>query len=157
MTINKISNIVYIVTIATSFGSLLSFNFVNSAFSAAVPLIAIKTGDSTLNKNLHSFYSCIGKAIKSNQQKSGISSYFTHEPTRNEVIDCFNSNILHQNTAQGTGQNMHLNQKGKWEYQDEYTKKTKYPNIEYNCICHIFCNTYSDCIYWLCKCINKIH
>jgi hypothetical protein len=113
MSINKISNIFYIIAIASSFGSLLSFNFVNNAFSTAAPLIAIKTGDSTLDKNLHSFYSCIGKAIKSNQLKSGISSYFAHEPTKNEVIDRFNSNIVHQSTGQGTNQNMHLNQKGK--------------------------------------------
>ncbi|HEY0579163.1 MAG TPA: hypothetical protein VGC75_00510, partial [Candidatus Nitrosocosmicus sp.] len=51
---------------------------------------------------LHSFFSCVGKATKSNQHVSGISSYFKHEPTRNEVIDCYNSNILHQGTDQGT-------------------------------------------------------
>lgn len=103
----------YIITIVTSFGPLLSFNFVNNAFSSAAPLIAIKTGDPTVDKNLHSFYSCIGKAIKSNQHKSGISSYFTHEPTKKEMIDCFSSNIVHQSTCQGTNQNMNPNQKGK--------------------------------------------
>lgn len=93
---------VYIITIVTSFGSLLSFHFVNNAFSQAVPLIPINTGDSALDKNLHSFYSCVGKAIKSNQHVSGISSYFTHEPTRNEVTDCYNNNILHQGTDKST-------------------------------------------------------
>jgi hypothetical protein len=105
MTINKISNMVYIITIITSFGSLLSFHFVNSAFSQAVPLIPINTGDPVLDKNLHSFYSCVGKAIKSNQNVDGISSYFKHEPTRNEVIDCYNSKILQQGTDKNTDKN----------------------------------------------------
>src|SRR6476469_3243279 len=105
MTINKISNMVYIITIVTSFGSLLSFHFVNNAFAQAVPLIPINTGHSALDKNLHSFFNRVGKAIKSNQHKSGISSYFTHEPTKNEVIDCYNSNILHQSADKGTDKN----------------------------------------------------
>ena len=96
---------VYIITIITSFGSLLSFHFVNNAFSQAVPLIPINTGDSVLDKNLHSFYSCVGKAIKSNQHVAGISSYFKHEPTRNEVIDCYNSNILQPGTDKSTDKN----------------------------------------------------
>jgi hypothetical protein len=98
---------VYIITIITSFGSLLSFHFVNNAFSQAVPLIPINTGDSVLDKNLHSFYSCVGKAIRSNQNVDGISSYFKHEPTRNEVIDCYNSNIqgTDKNTNSGTDKN----------------------------------------------------
>ena len=113
MTINKISNMVYIIAIVTSFGSLLSFHFVNNAFSQAVPLIPINTGDSALDKNLHSFYRCVGKAIKSNQHVSGISSYFKHEPTRNEVTDCYNSSIQHQgtdkNSDKGTDKNANQN------------------------------------------------
>ncbi len=105
MTMNKFNNMVYILTIVTSFGSLLSFNFVNSAFSVAVPLITINTGDPVLDKDLHSFYSCVGKAIKINQQDSTVSTYFKHEPTKNQVIECYNSHIAHQSTNQDTTQN----------------------------------------------------
>ena len=45
----------YIITIVTSFGPLLSFNFVNNAFSSAAPLIAIKTGDPTVDKKSAQF------------------------------------------------------------------------------------------------------
>ncbi len=93
MTINQFSNIVYVIAIITSLGLLLSFNFVNSAFSIAVPLIPINTGSSDLDSSIPHFFSCIHHAVHSNQDISDISPYFKHEPTKNEVIDCYHNTI----------------------------------------------------------------
>jgi hypothetical protein len=93
MTINKFGNMVYVITIVTSLGLLLSFNFVNSAFSIAVPLIEIHTGSSALDNSMPHFFSCIHHAVHSNEDRSDISAYFKHEPTKNEVIDCYDKTI----------------------------------------------------------------
>jgi hypothetical protein len=84
---------IYIITIVTSFGLLLSFNFINSAFSKAVPLVNIHTGSSASDDRILHFFSCVHKAVHSNQDKSGISFYFTHEPTKNEVISCYHNTV----------------------------------------------------------------
>ena len=93
MTINQFSNIVYGIAIVPSFGLLLSLSFVNIAFSIAVPLIPIDTGSQDLDQNIPKFFSCIHHAVHSNQEVSDISAYFKHEPTKNEVIDCFDNTI----------------------------------------------------------------
>jgi hypothetical protein len=93
MAINKFSNLVYVITIVTSFGLLLSFNFVNSAFSRAVPLTKLDTGSSALDDSIPHFFSCIHHAVHSNEHKSDISAYFKHEPTKNEVISCYHKTI----------------------------------------------------------------
>jgi hypothetical protein len=93
MTRNQFSNMVYVMTIVPSFGLLISLNFVNSAFSIAVPLIPIDTGSSDLDNSIPNFFSCIHHAVHLNQDVSDISAYFKHEPTKNEVIDCFDNTI----------------------------------------------------------------
>jgi hypothetical protein len=93
MNTNQLNNMVYVITIVPSFGLLLSLNFINSAFSIAVPLIPINTGSSDLDNNIPNFFSCIHHAVHSNQHISDISPYFKHEPTKNEVIDCYNNTI----------------------------------------------------------------
>lgn len=59
------------------------------AFSQAVPLVKIDTGNSALDKEIHQFYSCINKSVKSNQDDDSLKSYFKHEPTKHEVIACY--------------------------------------------------------------------
>ena len=81
-----------IVTIVSSFG-LLSSYIVSNAFSEAVPVPKPHTGNSALDKSFPKFFSCINTAIKSNQHTKGIKSYFTHETTRNEMVNCFNKTI----------------------------------------------------------------
>ncbi len=81
-----------LVTIVSSFGLLSSF-VVSNAFSQAVTVPKPHTGNSALDKSFSKFFSCLNSAIKSNQHIKGIKSYFTHEPTRNEMINCFNKTI----------------------------------------------------------------
>jgi len=81
-----------LMTIVTSFG-LLSSYVVNNAFSQAVPVPKAHTSNTALDKSFPKFFSCLNSAIKSNQHVKGINSYFTHEPTRNEMADCFNKTI----------------------------------------------------------------
>ncbi len=93
MTIKQFIKMVYVIPIVITFGLLISLNFVNSAFSIAVPLIPINTGNSNLDNSIPDFFSCIHHAIHFNQDISDISPYFKHEPTKNEVIDCYYNTI----------------------------------------------------------------
>jgi hypothetical protein len=47
----------------------------------SVPLTAIKTGDTTLDKTIQSFYNCI--------KKTGHTGGSKPEPSKSEVIDCY--------------------------------------------------------------------
>jgi hypothetical protein len=49
--------------------------------SGPVPLTAIKTGDTTLDKTIQSFYNCI--------KKTGHTGGSKPEPSKSEVIDCY--------------------------------------------------------------------
>src|SRR4030095_13459758 len=76
-----------IVLIMTS----LIFNYsqVNSVYGDAVPLIRIDSGNDTLDKFLPKFYDCIEDAVKSSKSEQK-DPYFKNEPTKNEVIKCYN-------------------------------------------------------------------
>ena len=93
MSITRANKMMVIMTIVSSFGLLLSSNVVNSAFSAAVPVPNPNTGDKQLDKSIPKFFSCLKSAIKENQHVDGIKAYFLHEPTVNEMHDCFQKNI----------------------------------------------------------------
>ena len=49
--------------------------------SGSVPLTAIKTGDTALDKTIQSFYNCI--------KKTGHTGGSKPEPSKSEVIDCY--------------------------------------------------------------------
>ena len=53
----------------------------NSGSGGSVPLTAIKTGDTTLDKTIQSFYNCI--------KKTGHTGGSKPEPSKSEVIDCY--------------------------------------------------------------------
>ncbi len=93
MSITRANKMMVIMTIVSSFGLLLSSNVVNSAFSAAVPVPNPNTGDKQLDKSIPKFFSCLKSAIKENQHVDGIKAYFLHEPTVNEMHECFQKNI----------------------------------------------------------------
>ena len=77
---------------------LYTINFINSAFSKAVPLIHLQPRSLDVDKNIHNFFSCIHHAVHSNQGMSDISVYFKYEPTKNEGIYCYN-NIIKSNIS----------------------------------------------------------
>ena len=52
-----------------------------SSSGGSVPLTAIKTGDTTLDKTIQSFYNCI--------KKTGHTGGSKPEPSKSEVIDCY--------------------------------------------------------------------
>ena len=93
MSITRAHKIMVIMTIVSSFGLLLSSNVVKGAFSAAVPVPDPNTGDKQLDKSIPKFFSCLKSAIKDNQHVEGIKAYFLHEPTVNEMHDCFQKTI----------------------------------------------------------------
>jgi uncharacterized membrane-anchored protein YjiN (DUF445 family) len=97
MSLTISNKMIAVMTIVSSFGFLLSSNIVNNAFSAAVPVSDPNTGDKQLDKAIPDFFSCLKSAIKDNQKVDGIKSYFLHEPTVNEMHDCFQKTIENNN------------------------------------------------------------
>ena len=65
-----------------------SFNTFSVAFSKAVDLIELNSGNSTLDKNLPLFYDCIDEAVDSSENTEE-DPYFKDEPTKNEVVSCY--------------------------------------------------------------------
>ena len=53
----------------------------NRSSGGSVPLTAIKTGDTALDKTIQSFYNCI--------KKTGHTGGSKPEPSKSEVIDCY--------------------------------------------------------------------
>jgi hypothetical protein len=87
-----------IVLFATVFVILVASHIDNAAFSQAVPLVDVETGNTTLDNALPDFYDCIDESIKTND-RSGLDSYFEKEPTKNEVTTCYYK--IFNNTSQG--------------------------------------------------------
>ena len=65
--------------------------FVNWAF--AVELIPLNGTNSTLNQALPIFYDCIDKAVEQSVNVEE-DAYFKEEPTKNEVVTCYNKVLI---------------------------------------------------------------
>ena len=68
--------------------------FVNWAF--AVELIPLNGTNSTLNQALPIFYDCIDKAVEQSVNVEE-DAYFKEEPTKNEVVTCYNKVLIDAN------------------------------------------------------------
>jgi hypothetical protein len=62
----------------------------NLASGQAVPLIPLRTGNLTLDREIPLFYKCIQKEVKSSTNAND-DPYFKSEPTKEEVFKCYNS------------------------------------------------------------------
>jgi hypothetical protein len=84
----KILAIVIVLAVVAQIG------FVNWAY--AVELIPLNGTNSTLNQALPIFYDCIDKAVEQsvNVQED---AYFKEEPTKNEVVACYNKVLIDSN------------------------------------------------------------
>lgn len=64
----------------------------NSTSPGQVILIPINTGNPKLDHDIHSFYSCIKKAIKESKPIDASEyNYFATEPTKVEVNNCYHN------------------------------------------------------------------
>jgi len=65
----------------------------DKAYSQAVDLIEINSGNQTLDRGLPQFYDCIDEKI---EESKGVEedSYFEKEPTKHEVKSCYNESLL---------------------------------------------------------------
>jgi len=62
----------------------------NAALGQAVPLIPLRTGNLTLDRQIPLFYKCIQKEVKSSINAND-DPYFKSEPTKEEVFKCYSS------------------------------------------------------------------
>lgn len=67
----------------------LQFDISTKAFSQAVPLTEINTGNSILDKSVKEFYDCIEEEIDKSKGDPDQISYFEDEPTKHEVTTCY--------------------------------------------------------------------
>jgi hypothetical protein len=65
----------------------------HKAYSQAVDLIEINSGNQTLDSELPQFYDCIDEKIDSSKGAEQ-DSYFEKEPTKHEVTSCYNEILL---------------------------------------------------------------
>ena len=65
----------------------------HKAYSQAVDLIEINSGNQTLDSGLPQFYDCIDEKIDSSKGAEQ-DSYFEKEPTKHEVTSCYNEILL---------------------------------------------------------------
>ncbi len=69
----------------TAFTAVLQFGSANLAFSQAVELLPINTGNETLDGSLPVFYECIEEAVDASANAPQQVPYFEDEPTKIEV------------------------------------------------------------------------
>ena len=87
---NQYTNTLFtIVVVITTFTTILQIGSANLAFSQAVELLPIITGNETLDTSLPVFYECIEEAVDASVNAPEQASYFEDEPTKNEVRECY--------------------------------------------------------------------
>ena len=92
---NRNTNTIFsVVVIITTFTALLQLGSTNLAFSQAVDLIPINTGNDTLNGILPVFYECIEDAVDASENAPEQATYFEDEPTKNEVRVCYQEVLI---------------------------------------------------------------
>ncbi len=88
--------------IITAFTALLQFGSTNLAFSQAVDLLPINTGNVTLDGSLPVFYECIDEAVDASENAPHQAPYFEDEPTKNEVRACYQEVFIENPVEQVT-------------------------------------------------------
>ncbi len=91
-----------VLAISLSSAVLIMGLFLHSAVAASVPLLKIKTDNSTLKHELPKFYHCISSAVWHSKDKQS-DPYFKTEPTKNEVLKCFNKVLAKEDAKKESG------------------------------------------------------
>lgn len=87
---NQNTNTVFAaIVIFTTFTATLQLGSTNLAFSQAVELIPVNTGNETLDGGIPLFYQCIEEALDASENAPEQASYFEDEPTKNEMRECY--------------------------------------------------------------------
>jgi hypothetical protein len=81
-----------------TFSIVLQIGFANTAQAATVKMLPINSSNATLVKDLPKFYSCIKKTVKESVNEQ-TDPYFKDEPTKNEVVGCYNHIFLKNDSA----------------------------------------------------------
>jgi hypothetical protein len=86
---NQNKNAIFAIgVIITAFNAVLQLDPNDLAYSQAVDLIPINTGNVTLDSSLPVFYECIEEAVDASENAQQ-APYFEDEPTKNEVRGCY--------------------------------------------------------------------
>ncbi|MEJ7641874.1 MAG: hypothetical protein WKF36_06730, partial [Candidatus Nitrosocosmicus sp.] len=100
---NLTTNTIFtIAVVVTAFTAVLQYGPANLAFSQAVELIPINTGNVTLDGSLPVFYECIEEAVDTSENAPHQAPYFEDEPTKNEVRGCYQEVLIDNPVEPGT-------------------------------------------------------
>ena len=92
---NKATNTIFVIAVVvTAFNVVLQFYPANLAFSQAVDLLPINTGNETLDGSLPVFFECMEEAVDAGENAHYQASYFEDEPTKNEVRKCYQEVLI---------------------------------------------------------------
>ncbi len=83
------NTVLTVVVVITTFTAMLQLDSTNLAFSQAVDLIPINTGNETLDGGIPLFYQCIEEVVDASKNAPEQESYFENEPTKNEMRECY--------------------------------------------------------------------
>ena len=91
---NRNTNTIFSIgVIITAFTVIFPFGSTNLAFSQAVELLPVNTGNETLDSRLPVFYDCIEEAVDASANAPQ-APYFEDEPTKNEVRMCYQEVLI---------------------------------------------------------------
>ena len=97
-TLKATTAIISIIATILTLSIVLQMGFANIAQAVAVKMLPINSSNATLVKDLPKFYSCIKKAVKESVNEQ-TDPYFKDEPTKNEVVGCYNHVFLKNDSA----------------------------------------------------------
>ncbi len=95
-----------IAVVITTLTAILQIGSANLAFSQAVELLPINTGNETLDRSLPVFYECIEEAVDASVNAPEQASYFEDEPTRNEVRECYRAVFIDNPSEEASNDDM---------------------------------------------------
>ena len=94
------------VIVITTFTAMLQLGSTNLAFSQAVDLIPINTGNETLDGGIPLFYQCIEEAVDASENAPEQASYFEDEPTKNEMRECYRAVFVDKSIREANNVNI---------------------------------------------------
>ena len=92
---NQTKNTIFVISVVVpAFTVALQLYPANLAFSQAVDLLPISTGNETLDGSLPVFFECIEEEVDASENAPHKAPYFEDDPTKNEVRGCYQEVLI---------------------------------------------------------------
>ena len=98
------NTVLTVVVLITTFTAMLQLGSTNLAFSQAVDLIPINTGNETLDGSMPLFYGCIEEAVDASENAPEQASYFEDESTKGEIREGYQKVLVDDPVVEENGE-----------------------------------------------------